>query len=152
IIRGPGSTLYGNNAFLAVINVITRTGAEVNGAEVSGSYGSFDAYNARFSYGRQTPGGVEYLFSGTFYDAAGHSKLRYPEFSAVNNGVAQNLDSERAIKFFGSISYRDFTLEGAIGDRFKEVPTAAYGSAFNVDPNNVTDIRSYVTLKYDHDF
>jgi len=32
IIRGPASALYGANAFLGVINVITRTGASVAGA------------------------------------------------------------------------------------------------------------------------
>ena len=36
IIRGPGSVLYGNNAFFGVINVITRQGEQLNGAEVSG--------------------------------------------------------------------------------------------------------------------
>src|SRR5712675_1973121 len=43
IIRGPGSVLYGNNAFFGVINVVTRQGKQVNGAEASGAYGSFDA-------------------------------------------------------------------------------------------------------------
>src|SRR5215469_5790964 len=36
IVRGPGSVLYGDNAFFAVINVITRRADQVNGAEVSG--------------------------------------------------------------------------------------------------------------------
>jgi outer membrane receptor for ferrienterochelin and colicins len=31
IIRGPGSSLYGNNAFLGVINVITRRGRDMAG-------------------------------------------------------------------------------------------------------------------------
>ncbi|HTQ50384.1 MAG TPA: TonB-dependent receptor plug domain-containing protein, partial [Candidatus Acidoferrales bacterium] len=33
IIRGPGSVLYGNNAFFGVINVITRQGKQVDGVE-----------------------------------------------------------------------------------------------------------------------
>jgi len=38
IIRGPGSVLYGNNAFFGVINVITRQAKHVQGVEASGSY------------------------------------------------------------------------------------------------------------------
>ncbi len=33
IIRGPGSALYGANAFIAVINIITESGEEIDGAE-----------------------------------------------------------------------------------------------------------------------
>src|SRR5690348_2552756 len=47
IIRGPGSSLYGNNAFLAVVNVITRRGGGFHGAEVSGAYASYDSYTGR---------------------------------------------------------------------------------------------------------
>src|SRR5690606_13337751 len=40
IIRGPTSTVYGADAFLATINVITREGNRVNGGEVwtTGNY------------------------------------------------------------------------------------------------------------------
>ncbi|MHB8420775.1 MAG: TonB-dependent receptor plug domain-containing protein [Myxococcales bacterium] len=36
IIRGPASALYGANAFLGVINVITRSGADISGLELVG--------------------------------------------------------------------------------------------------------------------
>ena len=42
VIRGPGSTLYGAGAFLAVINVITKEGE--NTGEVAVSTGSFDTH------------------------------------------------------------------------------------------------------------
>jgi outer membrane receptor protein involved in Fe transport len=44
IIRGPGSALYGNNAFLAVINAVTRRGKDIRGAELSGAAASYDSY------------------------------------------------------------------------------------------------------------
>jgi len=43
IVRGPGSSLYGDNAILGVINVITRRGHDFNGPEASGSVGEFES-------------------------------------------------------------------------------------------------------------
>jgi len=36
IIRGPASALYGANAFLGVVNVITRSGEQIQGARIAG--------------------------------------------------------------------------------------------------------------------
>jgi iron complex outermembrane receptor protein len=36
IVRGPASALYGANAFLGVINVVTRSGASINGVHLVG--------------------------------------------------------------------------------------------------------------------
>jgi len=43
IIRGPGSALYGADAFAGVINIITRTPDEIDGTEVGVRRGSFDS-------------------------------------------------------------------------------------------------------------
>ena len=40
VIRGPASALYGANAFLGVINVITRSGKSVEGARLVGQVGA----------------------------------------------------------------------------------------------------------------
>jgi iron complex outermembrane receptor protein len=42
VIRGPGSALYGANAFLGVINIVTRSGAAIHGAEVSLGFSLFN--------------------------------------------------------------------------------------------------------------
>jgi len=59
VIRGPGSSLDGDNAFCAVINVITRTGRQMNGPEASASAGSFDTYRGRATYGQIFSNGEE---------------------------------------------------------------------------------------------
>lgn len=41
VIRGPASALYGADAFLGVVNVLTRDGAGFQGAQVSGGVGSY---------------------------------------------------------------------------------------------------------------
>ncbi|MEW6595139.1 MAG: TonB-dependent receptor [Thermodesulfobacteriota bacterium] len=42
IIRGPGSALYGANAFVGVINIITKERDDVESLEMAASGGSFD--------------------------------------------------------------------------------------------------------------
>lgn len=44
IIRGPGSALYGANAFSGVINIITKTPAQAKGTILSATVGEFDTY------------------------------------------------------------------------------------------------------------
>lgn len=154
IIRGPGSVLYGNNAFFGVVNVITRQGKQVNGVETSATYGSFDAYSGRATIGTQFTNGVQFMLSGTFYSNDGPDRLFFPEFNtpAQNNGIAQHRDGDGFGSFFGSVSYRDFTLEGAFIDRVKNNPTAQYATTFNSPRLRTDDDRSYVTLKYAHKF
>jgi len=154
IIRGPNAVLYGNNAFLGVVNVITKKGAQLNGVEGSATYGSFDTYKARVSYGRLFTNGVDLLISGTYYNSAGNSKLFYKDFNtpSQNNGEAVNLDGEESGSFFGALTYRDFSLEGAYIHREKDNPTAQYGTAFNDSRLNTTDEQGYAALKYAHNF
>ncbi len=153
VIRGPGSVLYGNNAFLGVINVITRQGAQLKGTELSGEYGEFDAYKGRVTYGNSFSNGVEFLLSGSMYGTEGKEEIFYPEFkSSRNNGVARNRDDDSFGSFFGSVRYLDFTLEGAYIDRDKENPTAQYFTTFNDPRLRTADKRGYTALKYAHSF
>ena len=152
VIRGPGSSLYGNNAFFAVINVITRRGRDVHGAEVSGAYASYDTYSGRLTYGNKFNSGLELALSGTYYDSGGHDTLFYPEFGAVNNGIAQDADGTRLGNGFASVSYGDFTLEGAYMERTKHLPTAAYGGVFNDSRLDVVDERAFAELRFQHEF
>ena len=154
IVRGPGSVLYGDNAFFAVINVITRRADQVNRAEVSGSYGAFNTFQGRVSVGQTFSNGMELMLSGTIYGSDGQENLFYPQYNtpAQNNGVAHNLDHDFSTNGFGSLRYRDFTLEGAIVSRAKQNPTAQYGTTFDDPRLQTTDDRAYVTLNYTHSF
>jgi iron complex outermembrane receptor protein len=51
VIRGPGSALYGADAFAGVINVITKTASEIGGSEVGLKIGSFHTQDAWFMHG-----------------------------------------------------------------------------------------------------
>jgi len=53
VIRGPGSALYGADAFSGVINIITKTADEVNGTEVGLRGGSFKTGDTWVLHGGQ---------------------------------------------------------------------------------------------------
>jgi len=152
VIRGPGSSLYGNNAFFTVINVVTRQGSQVKGTEASASTGSFDTFTGRLSYGRKfSQHGVDVLLSGTWLDSRGHDQLSYPEFSDTNDGMAERQDGSTAGSAYLSISYGDFSLSGGYVNRRKNSPTASAGSMFN-SPYTNRDVRAYGEFKYNHTF
>lgn len=151
IVRGPGHSLYGDNAFLAVINVVPKTGSQVNGVEVSSSVSSFDTYTGRLSYGTRTKAGLEFLLSGTLLDSGGYDQLHYSEFADVNNGVAEHLDGETVKQVFASLSYQSLSFSGFFGERRKDVPTAEYQAVFNQGPNFTRDQRSGLDAKFERD-
>jgi iron complex outermembrane receptor protein len=62
------------------------------------------------------------------------------------------MDADNFQSFFGSVSYQDLTLEGGYINRQKINPTAVFGSSFNNSQLQSIDDRSYVTLKYSHQF
>ncbi len=154
IIRGPGSALYGNNAFFGVLNIITRRGAQVNGPEVSVEYGAFDSYKGRVTFGKQFTNGLQMLLSGSLSESEGQESLFYKEFNtpSKNNGIAKNLDHDSSGNFFGSFSFRDFTLEGGYLRREKANPTAQFFTTFNDPRLTSVDERSYADLSYNHSF
>lgn len=154
IIRGPSSSLYGSNAFLAVINIITRKGRDFGGLEVSGAAGSLKTYKGRLSYGNIFQNGLEMVASGSGLDSKGNRSLFYEEFNApaTNNGITRNTDYENSYDLFTSFCFHDITLQGAYVSREKGIPTASFKTDFNDTRNRTIDSYGYVDLKYEKDF
>ena len=152
IIRGPGSSLYGANAFLGVINIITKRGRDFKGAEVSADVGSLQTYRGRTTYGQQYTSGLEVLLSETYYNGKGNRQLFFPEFNspATNNGIAQDADTDQFHSTFLSASYRDFSLRAGYVSREKHIPTASFGTVFDDARTETTDARAYADVQYQH--
>jgi len=154
VIRGPGSSLYGTNAFFGVINVITKRGGDLSGVELSGTAGSFDTYGGRISYGNEFGNGLEMLLSASIMDSRGQDRLFYKEFdtSSSNNGIAEHADYDNNYQFFSKLAYKDLTLTGAYSSRDKGIPTASFDSIFNTTRTHTTDEHGFLDLKYSHQF
>ena len=150
IVLGPSSSLYGTDAFFAVINIITRTAKQVKDWELSFQAGSFGTYEGRATYGHQVEG-LGLLLSGTFYDSQGQT-LFFPEFDnpANNHGVTSDTDYESYKHILATMNFHGFTLRGLYSTREKVVPTAYFGAVFN-DPRALNvDSHQYVDLCYQH--
>jgi outer membrane receptor for ferrienterochelin and colicins len=154
IIQGPGSSMYGSNAFFGVINVITRKAGSLKGAEASVTAESLMTGAANVSAGGQTKSGIAAFVSASIYSSRGNQSLFFPEFDSpsTSNGYADDADHDRSEQFFSNISYKDFRFQIAYGGRTKQVPTASFGTTFDSTMENTFDAHGYVDLSYDHVF
>jgi outer membrane receptor for ferrienterochelin and colicins len=150
IIRGPSSSLYGADAFFAVINVITRKAPQAKGVELSFAPASFGTYQGRATYAGKERG-VDMFLSGTFYNSQGPT-LFFPQFDspATNYGVTRNTDYENSQHILAAISFRGFTLQGLFSARDKGVPTGYFGTVFNDPSTQNYDYHQYLDLSYQH--
>lgn len=68
VIRGPGSALYGADAFAGTINIVTKTAANIKGTEIGARGGSFNTWDAWLQHGGKL-GDVD----AAFYVRAGNT-------------------------------------------------------------------------------
>jgi outer membrane receptor for ferrienterochelin and colicins len=152
VIRGPGSSLYGNNALLAVINVITKDAKTLKGVEVSGEIASFDTQKERVSYGENFDENHNLLVSATSYKSNGPS-LHFKEFDtpATHNGNVSN-DDDKYYNLFCTATAGDLSLIATYLPREKGVPTAPFDTYFGDSRTRTNDDMALVGLEYKHDF
>lgn len=150
VVRGPGSSLYGNNAFFTVVNVVTRYASGLDGPEVAASAASYDTYTGRVSYGQRLENGFEVLLSGTWRSSGGERVVGVPDYASINQGHAENLDGSRSPTGWLSLKWQDFTLEGSFMDRRKDIPGAFGGIEFDTKPAWQEDEREFLGLRFEH--
>jgi iron complex outermembrane receptor protein len=157
VTRGPGSSLYGSNAFFAVVNVITRRAKDLGAVELSGEAGTQGAYKGRLSYGASRQHGKDFLLSVSGFTRAG-DRLYFPEFDpenpmadprAGNGGYSDNGDHDKYQSGYAKFEHRGFQLAAAYIERTKGIPTASFGTDFNEPGNRTRDGRGYVDLQYE---
>ncbi len=149
IVRGPGSAIYGSHAMLAVVNIIMKSADGIDGVGGSVMYGSHGKQGGSVQMGKTLAGGLQITASANWERSRG-ADLYFPDFDSpdANNGVAQGLDYEELHDFIFDLRKGKFRVTGYTGSRTKGIPTASYGTVFNVD-SNTTDKRSVLTAEYE---
>ncbi|MCB1036934.1 MAG: TonB-dependent receptor, partial [Acidobacteria bacterium] len=64
IVRGPGSSLYGENAYWGVINIVSLDGEDLQGGKVTAFGGDLKSQAGGFTYGKKVGEKSSFLVSG----------------------------------------------------------------------------------------
>ena len=125
-IPGPGGAVYGQNAMLGVVNVITRSGEAMGGLELAAGAQSPQRLAAgRASWGRRLDNGLDLALSMSGLHAGGEN-LFFDFGAAGVAGVARGLDGEQVRQVFAKASRGPWSLALISGDRRKDDPAGAY--------------------------
>lgn len=119
---GPGAAMYGNNAFLGVVNVITKRGRDLDGGQLALLGGSGRQRSVRLSWGAVDHGGTEWLLSGTVHGR----DLSSPAVNAVHEGSSSDgrvfFKARRgALSFEGAVARRRQAEELEVIDMFGQL-------------------------------
>jgi len=113
VIRGPGSALYGANAFVAVINVVTKSAKDIDGIELLSGWGSYDTQHHNILFGKEFS---KLKIAGTFdyFDTNGPS-LHVDSDSIGRSGHTDAWEEKYDLGL--KMSYGDFSFFGRYIDR-----------------------------------
>ncbi|MCP4350618.1 MAG: TonB-dependent receptor [Desulfobacterales bacterium] len=125
VVRGPGSALYGANAFVGVINVITKKAEDIDGQQFSATSGSFNTqhYNGLLSHK-----GDNFQISAhvDYYDSDGQALPVESDYQTIQDGLkgtkaslAPGNTHEFSEKWDTgfNMKYGDFRLTGRVIDK-----------------------------------
>jgi len=157
VIRGPGSALYGADAFAGVINVVTKKSTDLKGTELGGQIGSFHTNE------------VFYLHGAEYEDLKLSLMLDYRETAGHREEISEDAQT-RLDRIFGTkaslapgpvnLMEKDFAamidlekgkwhLRGSYHGKYDV--GAGYGISSALDPHGKFDLsRTMVDLSY-HD-
>ena len=151
-IPGPGGAVYGQNAMFGVVNVVTRTGAGVDGGEFAAAYQHPQAsLEGRATWGKMLDNGLDVLLSASGMHARGENRFFDFGASAVS-GAARGLDGERDKEFFARAARGAWSFDIVYGDRRKDDPTGAFFSDPLVPGQYQRDVYLLTQLQYQDNF
>ena len=146
VIRGPGSAIYGADAFAGVINIITKKGDEIDGTYAGMRVGSFDSQAAWLQHGGRW-GDYEVAFSFDASRTDGDDKRVITADRVGNSGI---LDTR--------IKHADTRLEIGKGRWYSRLwnhriidAGEGPGIASALDPTGHVEVDDYyLDVSYDH--
>ncbi len=142
VIRGPGSALYGSNAFLGVVSVVTKDGKDIDGVVLSVGGGSFDTEKYNLLAGKRF-GDLDIALMLDYMTTDGDELFIGSDFFGMSGNTLDFGD-----KFDGQLklAYKDLALNVKYIDR-KDGPYIGISSALN-DETRVDVERFFADLKY----
>lgn len=141
-VPGPGSAMFGSNAYLGVINVVTLSPADRESKRSSIGIGSAESTDLLLSHSWVDPDGVDVLLAVSSRRTRGRD-LYFPDFhDADSDGIARGLDHDRTRRLQLKLSQPGMSVGLHHMQRTKGIPTASFGQTFNAPGAYVSDERT----------
>lgn len=144
VLRGPASSLYGNVALTAVVNLITKNGRDVDGLQANVGYGSGNALQSSLLFGKSWIDS-DLLIWGSLYNAKGY-RHDVPKESPYAFGMIPR-DGELRIDGYNHKPSYDFGLTYQ-WDKWKVLFNQQY-SKRSFTYNNVYFLSTFDYDRYD---
>jgi len=137
-IRGPGSALYGANAYHGVINIITKEAEDIDGFELTARGGSWDTQQYNLLYGK-TFGDLEVTFNLNYFKTHGHRAFIEEDLQTYFDGLwapagvppaslapGRTNGGDEKYDVALNLKFKGFTFDGRYVDREREYPFGFY--------------------------
>lgn len=145
VIRGPGSSLYGTNAYSGVINVITKDGIGDSKVSVGLSYGSYNTVTGELSAKIKLNEKSGFFVSSSYTGTEG-----YPfDIKADEKGRALELDYKNTpFNLFANLKYDKLSVDFS----YMQMKKTHYGLTPNIDYTGEHEFNNiFVSGKYSLD-
>lgn len=147
LVHGPSSSVYGGNALLGVVNLVTMDGADAPGLRLLGSAGSFGTRRLMAQYGSKQEGGGDLFVGLNLWRSAGES-LELPELGLPLPRLS-GLDGSEYASLFAKYRWGAWRASVSAMQRDKDVATAPYGTVPGKPGTRYRDGYAYAELGYD---
>ena len=115
VLRGPASSLYGGVALTAVVNIITKQGADVDGVKVKAGLGNYGQKHLEMIFGKHYFD-LDVLFWGSIYHNTGETMYAPAEMAYDNYGIPYptvtvgRVGNKPSFDFGLQLKYKDLQL------------------------------------------
>jgi outer membrane receptor protein involved in Fe transport len=148
-VPGAGSVMHGGNAFFAVINVVTASGANRQSMVEAGA-GSGRQSELRMVGSNRDAAGNDWLVSATQTRSRGRD-LYFDSYAAPGaNAWSRGLDHEASDNLFARYSHGGLQANLIVSDRLKGRPGGPWGADLDDPRNRERDRRFHFGASYEH--
>lgn len=149
-VPGPGSALYGSNAVLGVVNIVTKSAASLAGGLAALELGADASRSLSLSQGFEL-GAARMVLAARSETRPGrdHYFAEYDD-AATGFGLARDADRETDRKLYAKWTLGELTAAGVISQRRKQIPTGAFDTAFPSRQTEGLDRYAFADLQWQH--
>lgn len=158
IIRGPNSALYGKNAFLGVVNIITKTGSELEKESISQFYANI---NKNSSYGISSIIGgkkdkFDFILASSYsqINKSGLAPINVPGSSIYDNNDVSKKSESNPLSIFAKLTYNSEKIGKFVFD-FNQQLIDSYAEFIDwgtlTHNNRINALNNYERLMYSKD-